>query len=600
MQFTPYALFTFATAFVSAWLAYAIWSRRPGAGVVPFVILSLAISEWAFFNSLELILTDPVTISMVTPLTYIGITIVPAAWLTFALQYVGHDRWITRRTLLIFAIEPILVQILMATNSVHYLFWTARQPTVIDGYFAMEYSYGAAFWVHALYSYALLLLGTGLLVRAFIRSPQIYRGQIIYLVIASISPWIANVVYLAGISPLPRNIDLTPIAFVITVAATAWSLYRFRLMDIVPIGRETIIDNMDDAIFILDSRDRILDINRSALQMFGKAADDVIGRSAAEVLAGETRLLDHLQRSDESSKDLTIELSNSARAYSLRITPLRNRQNEVTGKIVTLHDVTTLQETNRQLRIATETAEEATRLKSQFLATMSHELRTPLNAIIGYTELQLLGIPGELNDVQYDYQERVLANSNHLLGLINDILDLSKIEAGRMEMVKKPFALRAWLDEIVAENSILAGEKGLSFKSEIADNMPDQLLGDSARLRQIVINLISNAIKFTKQGEIRLIVRPEDDARWSITVCDTGIGIPPHKQETIFMEFHQLDNSATREYGGTGLGLAIARRLVTAMGGTIRVSSTLGEGSTFTVLLPLVEQPILEPDASSA
>jgi PAS domain S-box-containing protein len=587
MQFTPYALITFAATLVSAWLAYKIWSRRPGVGVIPFVVLALSISLWSFFGSVELLLTNPVTISMVVPITYIGITIVPAAWLMFTLDYIGYGRWVSRKTWLILALEPILVQLLLATNSVHHLFWKSRDPLIIDGIFTVQSTFGPAFWVHTLYSYALLLLGTFLMLRAFVRSRHLYRGQIIYLVIASAAPWIANIIYLTGISPFPKYLDITPLSFVIATAATGWSLYRFRLMDIVPIGRETIIDNMDDAILILDSNNRIVDINRSALQLLGKTPDNVIGHPAEEVLAGEQKLLEQLQQPLESA---IIELSGSERAYEVSVTPLRNRHQETSGRIITLHDVTALQETNRQLRIATEKAEEATRLKSQFLATMSHELRTPLNAIIGYTQLQLMGLGGELNEMQHNYQERVLANSHHLMKLINDILDLSKIEAGRMEIIQEPFEVRPWLAEIIEENAVLAEEKGIEFKHIIADNMPETIIGDAARLRQVVVNLISNAIKFTKEGMVSVSICPEANDTWAIIVCDTGIGIPEHKQETIFMEFHQLDNSPTREYGGTGLGLAIARRLVTTMGGTIRVSSTPGEGSTFTVTLPFQPQ----------
>jgi PAS domain S-box-containing protein len=593
MQFTPYAMITFTATLITAWLAYVIWARRPGVGVIPFVVLALGITLWSFGSGFELLLTNASTIAVVTFFTYIGITIVPAAWFIFALQYTGNEVWITRKRLLSLAIEPVFVLLLIATNNLHQLFWESRQLTMMDGYIAMESFYGPAFWIHAIYSYILLLLGSTLLVRAFIRFPQHYRGQITYLLIGCASPWITNFIFLSGLSPFPANVDLTPLAFVITAIATGWSLYRFRLMDIVPVGRETIIDNMDDAIFILDSKSRIVDINRSALRTFRREADDMIGQSITDILAGrQQHLVDTWGGIDEANTDITIELDGTTRAYNLRITPLRNRQDELSGRIVSLHDISALKETNRQLRIATEHAEEATRLKSQFLATMSHELRTPLNAIIGYTELQLLGMAGELNDKQYDYQERVLANSKHLLGLINDILDLSKIEAGRMEMVKKPFAVRAWLDEIVETNAVLAQEKGIAFKHEIAADMPNLLLGDAVRLRQIVINLISNGIKFTKQGMISVVVHPEGEDSWVIMVCDTGIGIPPHKLETIFTEFHQLDNSATREYGGTGLGLAIVRKLVTAMAGTIRVSSTLGEGSTFTVTLPLVEQQL--------
>ena len=177
----------------------------------------------------------------------------------------------------------------------------------------------------------------------------------------------------------------------------------------------------------------------------------------------------------------------------------------------------------------------------------------------------------------------------HLLGLINDILDLSKIEAGRMELLKEEFLVQDWVNAIVNQNSVLATEKDVAFKAEIDPALPKILVGDEVRLKQIAINLISNAIKFTHEGSVTFEVKCSEDNYWQIVVADTGIGIPPHKQETIFNEFQQADNSSTREYGGTGLGLAIVRKLVLTMGGNIRLSSELGEGSTFVVTLPIIE-----------
>ncbi|MEL6405352.1 MAG: ATP-binding protein [Chloroflexota bacterium] len=243
---------------------------------------------------------------------------------------------------------------------------------------------------------------------------------------------------------------------------------------------------------------------------------------------------------------------------------------------------------NTELAHARKQAEDATRLKSQFLATMSHELRTPLNAIIGYTEIQLAGMTGDLNDEQRDYQARVLTNADHLLNLINDVLDISKIEAGRLELVHKPFVLPDWLNSVDAQMRVLAEEKGLDFVVEIDERMPDRIFGDPARVRQVVINLLSNAVKFTEVGHIRLQIRKHGRDAWKIIVGDTGIGIPPHMQETIFEEFRQVDASSRRKAGGTGLGLAIVRKLVLTMGGNVRVNSQLGEGSTFTITLPLL------------
>ncbi|PJF34727.1 MAG: hypothetical protein CUN49_14175, partial [Candidatus Thermofonsia Clade 1 bacterium] len=244
---------------------------------------------------------------------------------------------------------------------------------------------------------------------------------------------------------------------------------------------------------------------------------------------------------------------------------------------------------NRELAVARRQAELASKLKSQFLATMSHELRTPLNAIIGYAQLQLAGIVGVMTPEQLGYQERILINAQHLLHLINDILDLSKIEAGRMELAEKPFSLRACLGEVMTQNKVLADSKGLAFVLEVDDRLPDTIIGDFGRIKQIAINLVSNAIKFTDRGSVQVKADlVEGNNMWRLTVADTGVGIPSHQQEIIFDEFLQAENGLDR--GGSGLGLAIVRKLVLAMRGTIRVSSEVGRGSTFTVTLPLVTE----------
>jgi PAS domain S-box-containing protein len=243
---------------------------------------------------------------------------------------------------------------------------------------------------------------------------------------------------------------------------------------------------------------------------------------------------------------------------------------------------------NRELAVARRQAEAASKLKSQFLATMSHELRTPLNAIIGYTQLQLAGMVGEMTPEQQAYQERVLVNAQHLLHLINEVLDLSKIEAGRLELAERPFSLRACLGEVMTQNKVLADSKGLAFTLEVDERLPETIIGDYGRVKQIVINLVSNAIKFTDQGSVTVRAELADANTWRIRVIDTGVGIPPHQQEVIFDEFLQAENGLDR--GGTGLGLAIVRKLVLTMRGNIRLSSEVGRGSTFTVTLPLITE----------
>lgn len=246
-----------------------------------------------------------------------------------------------------------------------------------------------------------------------------------------------------------------------------------------------------------------------------------------------------------------------------------------------------LAETNLQLTEAREKAEEVSHLKSQFLATMSHELRTPLNSVIGYSDLLIDGLRGPLNEGQEDYAERILANGERLLRLINEILDISKIEAGRLELIDKSFTPGELVANVKKELQSLADGKDLRLNTLVDPDLPSPMLGDPTRLEQILVNLVGNAIKFTESGQIDVQLKKSDNSHWRMMVVDTGIGIPPHAIEYIFDEFRQVDGSTSREYGGTGLGLAIVQKLTKLMGGTINVKSEVSKGSTFTVHIPL-------------
>jgi signal transduction histidine kinase len=230
----------------------------------------------------------------------------------------------------------------------------------------------------------------------------------------------------------------------------------------------------------------------------------------------------------------------------------------------------------------------ASKHKSQFLANMSHELRTPLNAILGYTQLIVNRIYGDVPDKIADALARVELSGRHLLALINDVLDLSKIEAGQLTLSLKPYRMRELLHEVLAAMQPLAEAKGLLLTASAPDDLPTAT-GDDRRMKQVLLNLIGNAIKFTERGTVAIDVAQTGD-RVTIRIADTGPGISPADQARIFEEFQQADSSTTREKGGTGLGLAIVRRIVGLHGGTVGVESVLGHGSTFWLTIPLVAQ----------
>jgi signal transduction histidine kinase len=251
-----------------------------------------------------------------------------------------------------------------------------------------------------------------------------------------------------------------------------------------------------------------------------------------------------------------------------------------------------LQNLNKDVEEARRNAELANRAKSEFLATMSHELRTPLNAILGFSQLLREQALGPIGDDRYiEYSRDIHASGSHLLSLINDILDLAKLEAGKINIEKNVISSYQLADRVVALLGQQAEAKGIELYAEYDDTMPEWILGDELRLRQILINLVSNAIKFTQEGSVvaRLFSKPFQNGRegFVIEVQDTGIGIPEEKQATLFDRFTQVDAALSRRHGGVGLGLAICRELVDRMEGKISVRSMVNFGTAIRVHLPL-------------
>ena len=323
-------------------------------------------------------------------------------------------------------------------------------------------------------------------------------------------------------------------------------------------------------------------------------------------VAGDISAGDYSKRVALQGKDAIGQLGNAFNLMADRVqkrdqemhqltTTLEHTVAERTGELAASNE--TLEQTNEQLlvtveelELARDKAEEANRLKSEFLSVMSHELRTPLNSIMGNTGILMAGMAGTIDDVARGRLQRVQENSERLRVLIDDILDLARIESGRLELEIVPVTIRNLAENWQAELAPLAQQKELELKLEIDKSFPETIPSNHQHLTQIAINLLSNAIKFTESGSVTLSLQQGDDT-YTLAVTDTGIGIPEDAIPYIFDTFRQVDGSTKRQYGGTGLGLAIAKRLAQLLGGDIEVTSEIDKGSTFTTRLPLKPKP---------
>ena len=318
-----------------------------------------------------------------------------------------------------------------------------------------------------------------------------------------------------------------------------------------------------------------------------------VAATARGIAAGDRR-----SRVQIGSRD---ELGELADAFNSMTKTLEDQENELREMNVGLEQKVRertgeLELKLRELLTINAELERASRLKSEFLANMSHELRTPLNAVNGFSELLLEELQGPLTPKQRRYVDNILTSGRHLLHLINDILDLSKIEAGRLEVRDEEFAFRPVVDSAVSVIQPLAQKKGLEIAVEISPEV-DRVRLDPGKTRQVLYNLMSNAVKFTETGRITVSARLTEPGWMELVVADTGIGIKPEDQLRIFREFEQVDGSYTRRYEGTGLGLALTKKFVEMQGGTIRVLSEVGRGSRFVIQLPIGERPA--PPATS-
>jgi PAS domain S-box-containing protein len=577
--FTIIILFTMTCVF---------FNRRSFIGALPMSFIMLFGGIWALFNFLSAMSKGQEMKVFWDNLSFIGATMVPAIWLIFSIKYTRKEPFSYKKYKFALYIIPIITLHFIFIKSLRPLFITDINLELLEGssIYLINYKFGIWFWVHVIYSYLCIFLGTILFIKMLIELHQVYKKQVMTMLIGVIIPLIGSSLYILGYGPV-KVLDTTVFSFGVSGVIFYIGMYKYKILEVAPIAREAVIEIMEDMVVVMDVNNVIIDINKAVRETFGKRSENFIGQSVESIIKNSKLNQEININSDGVEKKVTIRFYGKLMHFDIRKSNLYDSKKNIIGSILVLRDITDLEETLNNLEKSKLIAESASKAKSEFLAVMSHEIRTPIHGVIGMAELLE---DAKLSDIERENLEALKNSADSLLHIINDILDFSKIEAGNMQLENITFDIREVILNAVRTVNFSKNGSKVELKYEIDKSIPKYISGDSMRLKQILLNLLSNAFKFTEKGKVELKAYPVviDDTKvlLEFVVSDTGIGISEDKIERLFEKFHQLDSSTTREYGGTGLGLSIVKKLIDLMGGDIRVESEAGKGSNFIFQIP--------------
>jgi len=540
-----------AGAVVALLLVYVIVEDRSGPGWRPLVLLQTAVAVW--------LLADFLTASAVglhpavfwAKVVYSAVPFVVLGFFLFALSYAGHETYLTTRVVALLSLHPLAVIATVWTNQHHGLFWTNVEVAALP-YWTIRTELGPAFYVHTVYSYLLLLVGTGLLVQLLMDSQHLYPRQVYAVLVATVLPWATDILLQLGVT----RVEYTPVAFVITCLLLTMAVRRFRLFSTPPVTQESVIENIRDGLFVLDEAGTVTECNSVAREYLALSDEPVVGEPVAHVLDPYPALLAAVRRTEQGTAEVEVTVENEQRVFELQVTPLVDHREALIGYQCLLHDVTDRKRRERELERQNEQLE-------RFAGVVSHDLRNPLNVASG--QLQLARQTGDER-----YFDAVASAHDRMDRLITDVLALAREgqTIGDTQRVSLPtVARRAW-DTVRTPEANLTVDAGLTLEAD-----PD-------RLQRLFENLFRNAIEHGRPA-VSVEVGAVDDGTAGnpvgFYVADDGPGIPDEDREAV------LEPGFTSSDGGTGLGLAIVRAIAEAHGWTVSISDSTSGGARFEI-----------------
>ncbi|WP_267640829.1 histidine kinase N-terminal 7TM domain-containing protein [Haloarchaeobius amylolyticus] len=568
IELHPYTLALVLGAVAAAGVAVRAWQYRPAAGATPLAVMMTGVTEWLVFHALEVEATVGWRKLLWADLQWLGVVVIPVAWLAFALEFTGRDDDRTQRVLAALLLEPLLAMLLLVTNRSHELLWGEPRLVSVEvlGLAPMTVATAtphAGAFAHALFSYALLFVGTVLLVQLLLQTRSLYRLQGFVVLVGVGLPWVTNVLALFSVTPL----DLTPLAFVLTGVAFTAGLYRFRLLDLVPVAHDRVVANLDDAVLVVDRGERIVDANDAAHDLFGREDAALIGAAVTDVFPGYERLVGEANR-DGRVGEVELDTDGERRHFALRLSGLTGGRGQPVGTIAMFHDITRQKARERDLERANAELQRTNDRLDEFASVVSHDLRNPLNVASGRLELAR-----ETGDDEHFVA--IEESHDRMERIVDDLLTLAREGANTGAI--RPVALDG-----VATDAWAVVDTG---DSTVEVEPAGTIRADRQRLQQLFENLFRNAVEHNdgpvtvRVGSLSRALTDGDggdggDGDTAGTgrfagfyVEDDGAGIPADERESVFDSGYSGGN-------GTGLGLAIVEKVAEAHGWTVTVTDT--------------------------
>jgi PAS domain S-box-containing protein len=542
----PFPLVAMGIAAVgAASVGFTAWRNRPDAGTIPIAGMMVGVIVW-LLAVLASALTDSVVWSVrLYALVYVGIGILPPAVLLFALEFTGREARVTNRLLAALAVEPTVVLATVATNHRHGLFWSDVWSTgaTITGFDIHE---GIVYHVNTAYSDALVLAGIALLVAKMYRSSSLYRRQAVAIVAGFASPLVANGLYHFEFTAA----DFTPVGFVVTGSLFFWAIRRYRLTEIAPVARDTLVDNIRDGILVVDEHENVVDANPRVGEMFCIDHDAAIGASLEAVFDSHPDLIDAITGQYQGEAELELRTRLGPRYYDVRISPVQDRRDRTVGRLVLIHDVTERRRHEQELERQNDQLE-------QFASFLSHDLRNPLTVARGYVE-------AARDAEELSYLDEVERSHDRMETMIEEALTYAREgqSIGDPEPTElRSFARRAW-------GNVDTRDASLSVTTDVV------LEADRQRLLRILENLYRNAVQHVGD-DVSVTVGSLPEPQRGFFVEDDGPGIPASERGSV------LETGFTTHEEGSGFGLAIVRTIAEAHGWEVRVVDGSSGGARF-------------------